>query len=73
MEILEIEINGLEYELEVDVYTDEDEVTGEEVTVVELIDIHLSRNGMLYAVSNERTWEHVESLDLVSAWKKQCN
>jgi hypothetical protein len=77
IEILEIELNGLDYQVEVNVevtrgesyYDDDNE---EDQYDIDIVDIHLVRKKNVYKVTNEKTWDEINSLDLEDYYFDQC-
>lgn len=76
IETIDIELNGFEYQVEIDVDTVETWEDGdfqEDVYhTVEVIDVYLVRGRKVYRVANEFILEEINNLDLMEFYFDQC-
>lgn len=76
IETIDIELNGLEYQVEVDVTEEYVSYNDDDYDAVdhdlEVVDIYLVRKRKVYRVSNEYVWEEINNLDLLECYFEQC-
>ena len=76
IETIDIELNGFDYQVEIDVDTVETWEDGEEQEdvyhTVEVIDAYLVRGRKVYRVTNEFILEEINNEDLMEYYFDQC-
>lgn len=81
-DIIDVELNGLEYKVNIDLYDDNEyeyndfDDSGSDICdimpeKIEILDIYLIRKKNLYKVTNEKIWEEIEDLDLMEYYIAQ--